>query len=98
MAFQISLVDCSLESSQYSMSEQETMKRSTSGIVHSNHALAAKGKYSLKLGRLYRPYYQLYKLWRCRCPHRFQCNDPSVCSGRFECLLAIVWMAAAVAV
>lgn len=50
MAFQISLVDCSLESSQYGVNEQEKM-RSTSGIVHSNHALAAKGRYSQKLGR-----------------------------------------------
>lgn len=31
MAFQISLVDCSLESGQHSVNEQETMKRSSSG-------------------------------------------------------------------
>lgn len=50
MAFQISLVDCSLESSQYGVNERETMRRSSSGIVHSIHALAAKGQYSLNLG------------------------------------------------
>lgn len=51
MAFQISLVDCSLESGQHGVSEQETVSRSSSGIVHSNHALAAKVQCSLMPGR-----------------------------------------------
>ena len=51
MAFQISLVDCSLESGQHSVNEQETMRRRSSEIVHSNHALAAKDQYSLMQGR-----------------------------------------------